>query len=55
MGFDKEDGVHYTFLPDSHSAAAANVELTTNCRPLGRWFFRVDGDDVEFGGIFPDG
>jgi len=55
MGFNKGDGLHYTVLPDSSSTAAANVELTTTCRPLGRWFFRVDGDDVEFGGIFPDG
>ena len=55
MGFAKGDGVHYTRLPGSHSAAAANVELTTNCKPLGRWFFKVDGDDVEFAGIFPEG
>ena len=47
--------MHYTRLPGSLSAAVANVELTTNCRPFGRWFFRVDGDDIEFGGIFPGG
>ena len=55
MGFIKGDGMHETWLPGSETADAANVELTTNCRPLGRWFFRVDGDDVEFGGRFPDG
>ena len=55
MGFNKGDDVHYTVLPDSGTDAAINAEFTRNCGPSGRWFFKVDGPDVEFGGIFPHG
>ena len=40
----------FTDLPDSDTAQAENVEFTKNCGPLGRWFFSVDGNQIEFGG-----
>ena len=48
MGFMIASG--NVWLPGSDSAAAENIDLTKNCGPLGRWFFRVDGNEIVFGG-----
>ena len=55
MGFDKGDMKNYYVLDDSFSELAGDVESTTNVGVLGRWLFRVDGDTMLPGGIFPDG
>jgi len=55
MGFDKGDRKNYYVLDYSYTELAAGVDLTTNVGVLGRWLFRVDGDTIVPGGIFPDG
>ena len=48
MGFRIATG--NVWLPGSNTATVEKIELTKNFGPLGRWFFRVDGDEVVFGG-----
>ena len=50
MGFDNPGHANDYWLPGSETAAAQDIVSTKNCGPLGRWFFRVDGDEVEVGG-----
>ena len=55
MGFDKGDRKNYYVLDSSYTELAGGVALTTNVGVLGRWLFRVDGDTIVPGGIFPNG
>ncbi|XP_016141425.1 alpha-tectorin-like [Sinocyclocheilus grahami] len=46
-GFNGGDVSHFFNLPGSRSNEVVNIEQTTNVNVPGRWFFRIDADQID--------
>lgn len=46
-GFNGGDVSHFFNLPGSRSNDVVNIEQSTNVNQPGRWFFRVDTDQID--------
>uniref|UniRef100_A0A672P1U9 Tectorin alpha n=1 Tax=Sinocyclocheilus grahami TaxID=75366 RepID=A0A672P1U9_SINGR len=46
-GFNGGDVSHFLNLPGSRSNEVVNIEQTTNVNVPGRWFFRIDADQID--------
>ena len=57
VGFNAGDGVRFAAVPDSETPEIINISSTSNIGVPGVWIFRVDQEDVIFGGCSsePDG
>ena len=51
VGFNAGDGERFVSLPGSQTEAILNISPTSNVGEPGFWIFRVDGDDIVWGGM----
>ena len=50
MGFNAGDGLRFASVPGSRTDDIINVDTTSNVGVPGVWIFRVDEQNVAFGG-----